>query len=182
MPHELLYLNTDKCVIRPWKKGDEPSLVRHADNRNVWMGVRDTFPNPYTVSDANAWVNVATRALRNEVWAIDVSGFAVGGISLHPDEGVHRYNAEIGYWLGQEHWGQGIATEAVHALTRYAFEAQGLVRVYAAVFEWNQASIRVLEKCGYALEGTLRMSAFKAGRFVDQQMYAAVEAAPAQRT
>jgi len=182
MPYEPLYLNTDKCVIRPWKKGDEPSLVRHADNRNVWLGVRDTFPNPYTVSDANAWVNVAIRGLRDEVWAIDVAGFAVGGISLHPDEGVHRYNAEIGYWLGEEYWGQGIATEAVRAMTRHGFEAWGLVRVYAAVFDYNEASKRVLEKCGYALEGTLRLSAFKAGHFVDQHMYAAVQAAPAQRT
>lgn len=177
MPHEPLYLNTDKCVIRPWKKGDEPSLVRHADNRNVWMGVRDTFPSPYTVGDANAWVNVATRALRDEVWAIDVAGFAVGGISLRPDEGVHRFNAEIGYWLGEEFWGRGIATAAVRALTRYGFEAQGLVRLYAAVFEGNRASMRVLEKCGYEHEGTLRASAFKAGRFVDQHMYAAVRAA-----
>jgi RimJ/RimL family protein N-acetyltransferase len=182
MPYQPLYLNTDKCVIRPWKKGDEPSLVRHADNRNVWMNVRDTFPSPYTVSDAKAWVNVATRGLRDEVWAIDVAGFAVGGISLHPEEGVHRYNAEIGYWLGEEYWGQGIATAAVRALTRHAFEVEGLVRLYAAVFEWNDASKRVLEKCGYAHEGTLRMSVFKAGRFVDQQMYAAVQAAPAQRS
>jgi len=182
MSHEPLYLNTDKCVIRQWKHGDEPSLVRHANNRNVWINVRDTFPSPYTVSDANAWVNLATRALRDQVWAIDVAGFAVGGISLHPDEGVHRYNAEIGYWLGEEYWGQGIATEAVRAMTRYAFEAQGLVRVYAAVFDWNEASKHVLEKVGYELEGTLRMSAFKAGRFIDQLLYAAVQAAPAARS
>lgn len=176
-----LYISTDKCVIRPWRRGDEPSLVRHADNRNVWMNVRDTFPSPYRISDARTWVEVATRVLSDQVWAIDVAGFAVGGIGLHPDQDVHRYNAEIGYWLGEEFWGQGIATEAVHAITRYALEQRGLVRVYAAVFEWNRASMRVLEKCGYEFEGTLRMSVFKAGRFVDQRLYAKLGAVPTAR-
>jgi RimJ/RimL family protein N-acetyltransferase len=152
--------------------------VRHADNRNVWLNVRDTFPSPYTINDARAWIEVATRTLRDQVWAIDIAGFAVGGIGLHPDEDVHRYNAEIGYWLGEEYWGKGVATEAVRAITRHAHEVRGLVRVYAAVFSWNRASIRVLEKCGYDFEGTLRMSAFKAGRFVDQELYAALGAAP----
>lgn len=179
MADDPLYFDTGKCIIRRWRRGDEPSLVRHADNRNIWMNVRDTFPSPYTINDATQWIEAAANRLRDQAWAIDVGGFAVGGIGLHPDEGVHRYNAEIGYWLGEEFWGRGIATEAVGAMTRHAFEGRGLVRVYAAVFAWNTASIRVLEKCGYELEGTLRMSAFKAGRFVDQQLYAAIGAAPA---
>jgi ribosomal-protein-alanine N-acetyltransferase len=76
--------------------------------------------------------------------------------------------------LGEEYWGRGIATEAVGAVTQHGFDALGLVRIYAAVFDGNPASVRVLEKNGFEKEGFLRKSAIKAGRVVDQLLYARV--------
>ncbi len=88
--------------------------------------------------------------------------------------GVNRHSAEIGYWLGEPFWGQGIATKAVRALTEYAFAHLDLVRIYGTVFEWNPASARVLEKAGYTHEGRLRKSITKDGKIIDQLLYAIV--------
>jgi RimJ/RimL family protein N-acetyltransferase len=162
------------CVLREWRRGDEPSLVRHANNRKVWLNVRDSFPFPYTPSDAKSWVRLATTTGLNQVFAIDVDGFAVGAIGLRPGEDVHRLSAEIGYWLGEEHWNHGIATEAVVAVTGYAFETLGMERVHAEVFEWNTASMRVLEKAGFVKEGVLSKSAIKDRKVIDQVVFARV--------
>ena len=83
-----------------------------------------------------------------------------------------RYrSAEIGYWLGEDHWGRGLATEAVRAITDHAFAHHDICRIYAHVFEWNAASARVLEKVGYVFEGRLK-SVTKDGKTIDQLMYA----------
>lgn len=162
------------CVLREWRRGDEPSLVRHANNRNIWLNVRDAFPFPYLPSDAKAWIRLAATDALNHVFAIDVDGFAVGAIGVRPGDDVHRLSAEIGYWLGEEFWNRGIATEAVKAVTRYAFDSLGMVRVHAEVFEWNAASMRVLEKAGFVREGALKRSAIKDKKIIDQVVYARV--------
>ena len=174
MTGEPFSLILSRCVVRDGKRGDEPSIVRHANNHNVWLGVRDSFPHPYTTADARAWIGVATTALYGQMFAIEVGGFAVGAVGLQPDEDVNRFNAEIGFWLGEEFWGRGIATEAVTAMTVHGMEELGYQRIYAYVFEGNHASARVLEKAGFIAEGHLRMSAFKAGQFADQVLYARV--------
>ena len=117
---------------------------------------------------------MATGDALNQVFAIDVGGFAVGAIGLKPGDDVHRLSAEIGYWLGEEFWNRGIATEAVKAVTEYAFESLEMVRVHAEVFAWNGASMRVLEKAGFMKEGVLTKSAIKDRKVIDQVVYARV--------
>jgi RimJ/RimL family protein N-acetyltransferase len=169
-------LTLNKCIIRPYERGDELSIVRHADNRNVWINLRDRFPNPYTPADAREWIELQIRSREQYHWAIEVDGHAAGGVGIEPRDDVNRLSAEIGFWLGEAYWGRGIMTEVVGAVTRHAFEAEGFVRVFAEVFDWNVASMRVLEKCGYQREGVLRRSATKAGKIVDQVLYAAIAA------
>jgi RimJ/RimL family protein N-acetyltransferase len=176
MKIEPVRIQLTKSLLREWRRGDEPSLVRHANNRNVWINVRDTFPHPYTTADARSWIRLATTQGLNHVFAIDVEGFAVGAIGVRPGEDIHRFSAEIGYWLGEEYWNRGIVTEAVVAITDYAFETLGMVRLYADVFVWNPSSIRVLEKAGFTKEGVLRRSAMKDRQLVDQVLYARVKA------
>ncbi len=77
-------------------------------------------------------------------FAIEVDGEASGGVSLHEQQDVARQSAEIGYWLGESCLGRGIMTQAVQALTGFGFQQLTLVRIYAAVFEWNAASCRVV--------------------------------------
>jgi RimJ/RimL family protein N-acetyltransferase len=163
-----------KSTIRPWRRGDELSLVRHANDREVWLNLRDSFPHPYKMMDARRWVVRMSAAREPESHALEVDGHAVGSIGLVRGSDVYRLSAEIGFWLAREYWGRGIMTEAVGAFTRYGFSQMGLLRIFAHVFEWNAASMRVLEKNGYVREGVLRKSAFKAGRAIDQVLYAAV--------
>ena len=165
-------IRLERCTLRPWRRGDERALVRHANNRKVWLNLRDGFPHPYAIEHALLWIesNQGVEPVRN--FAIEVEGEAVGsvGLSLQPD--VYRRSAEIGYWLAEGLWGRGLMTEAVGACTEHAFRALELVRVHAAVFSWNPASMRVLEKCGFEREGWLRRSVWKDGHLLDSALYA----------
>jgi RimJ/RimL family protein N-acetyltransferase len=160
------------CTLRSWRADDAPSLAMHANNRKIWINLRDRFPYPYTKADAQAFIRAARRMDPECHFAIAVQGRAVGGIGFCLQTDIDRVSAEIGYWLGEALWGRGIATEALAAVTRYAIAHHGLTRVFALPFAHNTASCRVLEKNGYALEGRLRRSAIKDGQIVDQLQYA----------
>jgi RimJ/RimL family protein N-acetyltransferase len=163
-----------KSRLRPWLTGDEESLVLHANNRLVWRNLRDAFPHPYTIADARQWIQIANPSPPITNFAIIVEGAAVGGIGVVLKDDVFRRSAEIGYWLGEEFWGRGIVTEAVREVTEYAFTTFDLCRIYAGVFEWNPASMRVLEKAGYEFECRMRKSVTKDGETVDEFIYAVV--------
>ncbi|MGE5800096.1 MAG: GNAT family N-acetyltransferase [Syntrophaceae bacterium] len=163
-----------QAVIRSWRPEDIPSLVRHANNRRVWRNLKDRFPHPYTPADGEQWIRQATDATPETHFAIAIGGEAVGGIGLDLQCDVFRRSAEIGIWLGEAYWGRGIATEAVRALTEYGLTQFDLCRIFAGVFEWNPASMRLLEKAGYSLEGCLRKSVTKDGQTIDQMLYAIV--------
>lgn len=163
------------CSIRPWMSGDEVSLRRHADDREIWLNLRDRFPHPYTEHDARRWIEVASTADPLTNFAIEVGGEAVGGIGLVLHDDIERVSAEIGYWSGRTYWGRGIMTAAVRGLTRYGFQNFDLTRIYAVPFARNVASCRVLEKAGYVREGMMRRSAVKDGVVLDQILYAATD-------
>lgn len=167
-------LKLRKSTLRPWRRGDEESLVRHANSRAVWRNLRDAFPHPYTFADATNWIQVANPTIPITNFAIVVDGAAVGGIGLVLRDDVFRRSAEIGYWLGEAYWGREIVTEAVRGVTDYAFATFDLCRLYAGVFEWNPASARVLEKAGYEFEGRMRKSVTKDGETIDELIYAIV--------
>jgi RimJ/RimL family protein N-acetyltransferase len=168
----LMQLECGPCRIRSWRDGDEENLPRHANNRQIWLNLRDHFPHPYTRADAEWWIQSVQGRKPETSFAIDVDGEAVGGISLMLHDDIERCSAEIGYWLAEAYWGRGIATAALRSLTEYAFTEFGLTRVYAVPYARNAASIRVLEKAGYVCEGVLRRSAIKDGEVLDQLMYA----------
>jgi RimJ/RimL family protein N-acetyltransferase len=161
-------------VLRWWRSDDAPALARHADNRKVWANLRDRFPSPYTIEDADAWVRHCTREVPATNFVIDIGGEAVGGIGLVLRSDVERVDAEIGYWLGEAYWNRGVATGAVQAFAPWALQRFHLARLHALVFDFNAASARVLEKAGFTFEGRLRHSAFKDGRLIDQLLYARV--------
>ena len=152
---------------------DEALLVRHANNRNVSLHLRERFPYPYTAEDAAQWIGLCEGRKGDPLnFAVCLDGNPVGGAGLDPQEDVHRKTAEVGYWLGESVWGRGFATEALRLLTSYAFSTFDFERLQACVYETNPASCRVLEKCGYRLEGRLQRSVFKEGRLLDSFLYA----------
>jgi len=165
-------IRLERCLLRTWRDTDAPSLVRYANNRNVWRNLRDAFPHPYTALDAASWLDSVRGMSPERFFAIDVGGEAAGSIGIAPLSDVYARSAEIGYFLGEPFWNRGIVTEAVEACTRYAFRELGLVRLQAGIFAWNKASMRVLEKCGYVREGVLRKSVWKDGELVDSVLYA----------
>jgi RimJ/RimL family protein N-acetyltransferase len=159
------------CAVRSWRPDDLSSLVANADNRNIWLNLRDRFPHPYTRRAGREFIRLAMGQRPETMFAIDVGGEAVGGIGFTVLTDVERVSAEIGYWLGEPFWGRGIVTEALVAVTQYAMDSCRLTRIYALPFASNTASCRVLEKAGYTLEARLRRSAIKDGHVVDQLQY-----------
>ena len=159
--------------VRDYRTEDAPSLAAHANDRRIWINLRDAFPHPYALHHAEAFIAHALGMQPRQHFAIAVEGKAVGGIgfTMHPD--VERASVEIGYWLGVAFWGRGITTGALRALTAHVFAAlPEATRIYAVPFAWNPASARVLEKSGYHLEGRLRQSVIKDGQVTDQLQYA----------
>ena len=150
----------DRCVLREWRETDIASLARHANNRNVSRFLLDQFPFPYTERDARDWIATATaKATETHGMhlAIEIEGEAAGGIGAAFGEGNARATAAIGYWIGEAHWGGGIATAAVrafaeHLLAEHTVGPTAIDRLEATVFANNPASIRVLAKAGFARE------------------------------
>lgn len=160
------------CVLRPWELSDAPSVARHANDREIWLHLRDFFPHPYTLADAESWLPRVAGKTPPTALAIEVAGQAAGNISAAIQSDVHRLTAEIGYWIGRAHWGKGIMTEAVGAFTAYLFDTFKLERVFAEPYENSPASCRLLEKNGFVLEGQKRRSVVKDGLVLDQFLYA----------
>jgi RimJ/RimL family protein N-acetyltransferase len=165
-------IQLERCLLRPWTDDDVSSLARYANNRRIWLNLRDAFPHPYTADDAVRWLAKARTTPNAILLAIDVDGTAVGSIGVFRLDDVYKRSAEIGYWLAEPFWNRGIVTEAVEAITELAFRELEVVRIQAAIYAWNPASMRVLEKCGYEREGVLEKSVWKDGKLVDSVMYA----------
>ena len=108
----------------------------------------------------------------HHVFAIVVGGEAVGGIGIHPKSGIERKNAELGYWIGEPFWGQGIVSAAVAQMLKYGFETFDIIRIFARPFEHNLASKRVLQKAGFLFEARLEKTLFKQGEYLDELIYA----------
>jgi [ribosomal protein S5]-alanine N-acetyltransferase len=162
----------DEIVLRRWRPDDLDALVHYANNRKIWLNLRDRFPHPYTRSDAEAWIAFClTEAEPILQFAIEYRREAIGGIGFERHIDVHRFTAEVGYWIAEPFWGQGIASAALQRATDYGFNQLNLERIEAMVFDNNAASGRVLEKNGYSFEGRLRRSVFKDGRFLDGLLY-----------
>jgi [ribosomal protein S5]-alanine N-acetyltransferase len=142
-------------VVRHWARSDKASLVRHANNRNVWRNLTDRFPHPYTDADAEAWFGLLEGMREPSHWAIEVDGEAVGA---------------VGCILGK-----GMYARSVSRVAPYAMQRFNLARLQSPVFAWNPASMRVLEKSGFAREARLKCSVFKDGQLIDELIYALVE-------
>jgi len=167
-----------KSTIRSFRPSDSASIAQHLGAYSVVRNM-SAIPHPYTLQHAEEWIAIATGRTTQAHFAIAVGEEAVGGIGLEiGDPGgriaVCDHSAEIGYWLGEPFWGRGIMSEAVAALTEWAFKELGLVRLHAAVYARNPASARVLTKAGYEFEGRLRARYFKGGEYIDGLLYAKV--------
>jgi RimJ/RimL family protein N-acetyltransferase len=160
--------------VRSWRKDDLKALLRHANNAKIAANLRDQFPHPYTRRDALDFLEYAHAQEPECSFAIEIDGEAIGGVGFLIGRDIARMTAEMGYWLSEGHWGKGIATRVVAAMSDWALEHYQITRVFAQAFEYNAASIRVLEKAGFEREGLMRRSAVKNGVVLDQVLFAKV--------
>lgn len=161
-------------ILRKWQRSDAAAIAAYADNEKIAQNLRDVFPHPYSLADAQAYVDSCVNgdADRQLCRAIEVDGRAAGSIGLFRGSDVYQKSAELGYWLAEEFWGRGIMTEAVRQLCRDGFARWDIVRIYAEPFAHNAGSRRVLEKSGFTLEGIMHRGVFKRGKLCDFCVYA----------
>jgi len=164
----------EKITLRPFCPADAPLMAILANNEKISRNLRDGFPHPYTLQDAEIFITRFSNQDPVTFFAIEFRGEYAGNISLMPGTDVYRKSAEIGYFLGEPFWNKGIATIAVKLITDYGFYTLGLARIHTGIYEYNPASMRVLEKCGYQREGVFRKSVFKMGRLWDEVRYARI--------
>ncbi len=157
--------------LREWKLTDITALVKHINNIKMWNNVRDGLPHPYTILDADNYIRMVQAQPYIQNFAIEVEGEAVGGVGIVPLTDVERLSAEVGYWLGESYWNRGITSEAVTLLVDYVFRQTEIIRLFASVYEYNPASMKVLEKVGFTRRAILRDAAIKNGQVIDMYYY-----------
>ena len=167
-------LTEGPVALRALNNADEACLAVLANNKKVWDNLRDYFPFPYSIADAQAFIDSTKEQTPQMSFGIFFRQELCGVISLVPLQDVYRKSAEIGYWLGEPFWNKGIGTLAVKLITSYGFRQLNLKRVQAGIFEYNKASMKVLEKNGYRKEGIFRQSICKNGQFWDEHRYAII--------
>jgi [ribosomal protein S5]-alanine N-acetyltransferase len=143
------------CRLRPFRRGDEAAICAVADDFMVARWMTQRFPHPYTLADAERWIEIATRDGAGRYFAIEAEGELAGGVGFDLRGDERAGTAEFGYWLGRAYWGHGVGTDAARTLAEHALQTVGLRRLEARVFEQNVASARVLQKIGFSLEGVL---------------------------
>lgn len=167
----MILIPFDKYFIRSFADNDVNSIVKYANDIEVSRYLRDSFPYPYTKENAIEWINFVNKNYSHLFFAIADERELIGGISATPQIDVHRFSAEIGFWIGKLHWNNGILTKALPVFCNYLFAKFYFNRLTANVFEGNEASRKVLEKSGFVLEGTQRKSVFKENKFTDHYIY-----------
>ena len=161
-----------KLYLRPWKHTDLDSLVKYADNYNIARFLTDQFPHPYTRQDGEKFLALAMLDQPVRFFAIEVNGEVVGSIGVFPQTDIHARNAEMGYWLAEPFWGQGIMTQAIREMVKYGFETFNISRIYARPFGSNLASQKILQKAGFTLEAKFPGILYKNGEYEDELVFA----------
>lgn len=158
-------------ILRSWKNEDAQDLTAIADNKNIWNNVRDRLPSPYTINDANDWIAFTQKENPKINFAVEYKGVLAGSAGCLLKDDVTRKSIEIGYFIGEKFWGKGIATETVKLITEYVVKEFKPIRIYAEVFEHNKASMRVLQKNGFYLEGIRKNAVIKNNIVLDDYIW-----------
>lgn len=167
-----MQLQEGNIALRPLLKEDKEAMAHLLNNKKVWDNLRDVIPFPYTERDASFFISRALQATDHITFAITYEDTFVGVIGLIPQQDVYRKSMELGYWIGEPYWNKGIATAAVQLIVHYAFATMDINRVFSGVFEYNTASMKVLEKCGFVKEGVAKKAVVKNNRLWDHHLYA----------
>lgn len=180
-------LKTKNLIIRRLLLSDAPALAAAANHKSIATYMRNRFPSPYTLSDAENFITTSGNSTEsyypghvaiftNSLEDNDSSNkplFIGGGAMMLRDDSMYYRTWEVGYWLTPSAQGKGYATEFTEAFVRWSFETwPELNRVEAFVLNRNLGSLRVLQKCGFVKEGIRRGAAEKHGEMLDEVILA----------
>lgn len=159
--------------LRAWKTEDAEPLAQAANNPNIAKNLRNIFPDPYTLEDAVWYINdCISKEGKNQItFAIEVNGKAAGSIGIFVKDDIYEKSGELGYWLSEDYWHQGIVSRAVRMICKEAFETFDIIRIFAEPFADNAGSRAVLEKAGFTYEGTMRNGVYKNGEIHSYCIY-----------
>ena len=157
--------------LRELQTSDEPLLVQYLNNPNVTRFLSSRIPKPYTQADAHWWVETGSKD-KAIVRAMEYDGVFCGVVGVYTQAFEYAHTGEVGYWLAEEFWGQGITTQALRQFCDDLFNQTKLTLLYAPIFAPNMGSRRVLEKAGFELEGQFRQALCKDGVYYDEYRFA----------
>ena len=167
-----------QCTLRSWRANDAEQLAVIANDPSIASMMRDRFPHPYTLADAQAFIALASDEHQERSVAIVVDGAVAGGIGCIQGTDIHRVSGEVGYWLGAASRGRGIAAEALRGFVAWIWDNTELQYLHASAFTTNPASVRVLEKAGFTRTHLAPRSAIKQGLLMDEWHFQLTNPAP----
>jgi RimJ/RimL family protein N-acetyltransferase len=175
-------LETTRLLLRPFALSDAKDVQRMAGHPLI-AATTASIPHPYPDGAAEDWIGRQAEWFeqkQNVHFAITLRAHQtanqkptpelIGCISLFGYSALHA-KAELGYWIGIEHWNKGFCTEAAQSVVDYGFERMNLNKITARHIDTNPSSGRVMTKTGLTKEGVLRQDHFKNGVFHDMLIY-----------
>lgn len=164
-------------LIRKWKIEDAEELKNAINNEKILYNLRDGIPYPYTIENAQEFITQTLNAPKDSQysWAILVDNKVIGSVGVFRKDNIHYQTAEIGYYIAEEYWGNGIMTKVIKKVCNYIFNETDIIRIFAEPFAYNIPSCKVLEKAGFELEGILRNNAIKNNKIIDMKMYSIIK-------
>jgi len=170
-------LQGEGFVLRRWRADDAPGLAAAANHAGINRYLSGRFPYPYSLADAQRFLDGHVVDLADPVLAIEIEGAIAGGIGAHaeqPGRADFAHSALLGYWLSPAYWGRGVMRRVVAAFAPWVMDERRLYRLAAHVIPDNVASVRVLLHNGFVEEGTLRRAAVKDDAVLDLRLFARV--------
>ena len=159
-------LETKRLALRAPRLGDAKTVAALANDRRIAENSA-RIPHPYKIADAESFIAGAAKTGEAAflITLRDKTVIGACGLVLQAET-----TPELDFWLGVDHWGQGYATEALHAGIDYAFADMGHEALQAGARVTNPASRRVLEKCGFQWTGVglYRINAIKSSAPIDR--------------
>jgi RimJ/RimL family protein N-acetyltransferase len=171
--HQNKTITTKRLVLRLFQQSDAEAVTKLCNNYNIYKNTL-YLPYPYSIEDALSWIEHHLdnfKANKSYEFAITdkESRELYGAIALSNNQNFN--NGEIAYWIGEEFWGNGYATEAAQAILQFAFNEKQYHKVFARHFNSNPASGRVLQKLGMKQEGILIDHVRKGNQYEDLVYY-----------
>ena len=158
-------IRSKRLVMRPLGDQDVAQLVVLANNKKI-ADVLARLPHPYGEEDAKFFINLANSDGEEKVWAITLDDALVGVCGLTFSDDLST--PELGYWLGESYWGQGIGSEAISALLNAVKETEKAAELFARCLVSNKAAKALLTKCGFVHQKTLTE---ESGLHADKEMH-----------